>query len=61
MASIDPEDPSKIDGICIKCQACIRGCPQHALYFDDPAFLSHVRMLTQNFTQRRENAFFFCC
>ena len=36
-------------GICIKCQACIQHCPQSALYFDDPDFLSHVAMLEANF------------
>lgn len=58
MESIDPEDTSVITGICIKCQACIRGCLQQAKYFDDPAFLSHIAMLTQNFTGRKENEFF---
>ena len=46
-------------GVCIKCQACVRGCPEHAKYFDDAAFLSHVAMLEQNFTAPKENAFFY--
>ena len=49
MGSIDPEEPGNVTGICIKCQSCIRGCPQQAKYFDDPAFLSHVAMLEENF------------
>lgn len=36
---------------CIKCQACIKGCPCHALEFLDTDFLSHVEMLKQNCTQ----------
>ncbi|HAJ73594.1 MAG TPA: ferredoxin [Lachnospiraceae bacterium] len=48
MGSIS-EDPAIVTGICIKCQACIRSCPQHAKYFDDPAFLSHVSMLEANY------------
>ena len=58
VASIDPKDVTNVPGICIKCQACVRGCPVGAKYFDDPAFLSHVKMLEQNFTERKENSFF---
>ena len=59
VGSIDPQDVSSVPGICIKCQACVRGCPEHAKYFDDAAFLSHVAMLEQNFTAPKENAFFY--
>lgn len=51
MGSIDAVDTANVPGICIKCQACVRGCRMGAKYFDDPAFLSHVRMLEQNFAQ----------
>jgi len=54
MGSIDP-DCVTVSGICIKCQACVRGCPTKAKYFDDPDFLSHVRMLEKNFAERAEN------
>lgn len=49
MGSIDSSDTSNVPGICIKCQACVRGCKQGAKYFEDAAFLSHVRMLEENF------------
>ena len=49
------EDVSITSGPCIKCQACIRKCPAGARYFDDPDFLSHVRMLEKNYTKRSEN------
>lgn len=49
MAAIDPVDAALVPGTCIKCQACVRGCPSGAKYFDDPAFLSHVAMLEANF------------
>ena len=35
--------------------ACVRKCTKQAKYFDDPAFLSHVAMLEQNFTEPKEN------
>ena len=55
MGSIDPADVSQVRGICIKCCACVKKCPSGAKYFDDPAFLSHVAMLEQNFTEPKEN------
>lgn len=58
MGSIDREDPARVIGICIKCQACIRSCPKEARYFDDPAFLSHKQMLEENFTAEKKTEFF---
>ncbi|MCD8206548.1 MAG: 4Fe-4S binding protein [Bacteroidales bacterium] len=57
MGSID--ETMQVSGLCIKCQACVRKCPQHAKYFTDEDFLSHVRMLEQNFTERAPNVFIF--
>lgn len=58
MGSINPENCAEVTGICIKCQACIKKCPKKAKYFDDPAFLSHVAMLEQNYTRRAEPEMF---
>ena len=58
MGAIDPKNVSNVPGTCIKCQACVRRCTRHARYFDDPAFLSHVAMLEQNFEERKENQVF---
>lgn len=58
MGSIDREDPGRVTGICIKCQACVRKCPRQARFFDDEAFLSHRQMLEQNYTAARENLYF---
>ncbi len=55
MGSID--DAMQVVGLCIKCQACVRKCPQHAKTFTDKDFLSHVRMLEQNYTRRATNFF----
>jgi ferredoxin/flavodoxin len=51
MGIIPEKDPTAAEGACIKCQACVLVCPEHAKYFDDPAFLSHVEMLEKNFTR----------
>ena len=58
VGSIDAADVSSVPGVCIKCQACVRGCPTGAKSFDDPAFLSHVTMLEQNFTAPKANRMF---
>ena len=58
MGAIDPENVASVPGTCIKCQACVRKCTRHAKYFDDPAFLSHVAMLGQNFTEPKKNEVF---
>ena len=54
MGSINPEDISQVPGICIKCHACVRKCPDQAKFFDDKALLSHIQMLEIHFTKRRE-------
>jgi ferredoxin len=58
MGAIDPKDPSKVPGTCIKCQACVRKCTKQAKYFDDPAFLSHVAMLEANYLTPKDNETF---
>ncbi|MCI6553682.1 MAG: EFR1 family ferrodoxin [Lachnospiraceae bacterium] len=58
MGSISKADPLQVPGVCIKCHACIRKCHAHAKYFADPAFLSHVAMLEENYTRRCEPALF---
>ena len=55
MGAINPSNVAEVPGTCIKCQRCVRKCTKHAKYFDDPAFLSHVAMLEQNFTEPKEN------
>jgi len=58
MGAIDPGDITNVPGTCIKCQACVRKCTRGAKYFDDEAFLSHVAMLEQTFTEPKENEVF---
>lgn len=58
MGSISPEDYRTVTGICIKCQACVKSCPVHAKFFDDPVMLSHTRMLEQHYARPAENEVF---
>ena len=58
MGSIDRDRPDRVTGICIKCQRCVHTCPYGAKYFDDPAFLSHVRILEQHYKDRASNKIF---
>ena len=58
MGSIDRDQPSIVTGICIKCQRCVRNCPKGAKYFDDPVFLSHVKMLETTYNGRADNKIF---
>lgn len=58
MGSISEQNPSNISGICIKCHACVKKCPQKAKYFDDPAFISHVKMLEANYTKASKTELF---
>ena len=58
MGSISPEDYRTVTGICIKCQACVKSCPVHAKFFDDPVMLSHTRMLEQHYERPAENKVF---
>lgn len=58
MGSVSAVDPSVIEGICIKCHGCIKGCPSGAKYMDDAMFLSHVRMLEENYREGKKNLYF---
>ncbi len=50
MGSINPADCTEVNGICIKCCACIKRCPRGAKYFEDTTYLEHKRILEENFT-----------
>lgn len=58
MGSIDFEDPSQYNGICIKCGACIKKCPENARYYDDEAYLYHQHELEEEFIRRAEPEIF---
>ena len=58
MGSIDLADVSQVKGICIKCCACVKGCPSGAKYFDDPGYLYHQHELEDIYARPAENALF---
>lgn len=58
VGSIPAGDVTAVNGVCIKCQACIKKCHTGAKHFEDAAFLSHVAMLEQNYTRPTEAEFF---
>ena len=58
MGSIDPADVSQVNGICIKCCACVKGCPTGAKYFDDAGYLYHQHELEEIYREPAQNALF---
>lgn len=54
VGSIDLDDVSKINGICIKCGGCIKGCLTNAKYYDDENYLKHQHELEEEFQDRKE-------
>ena len=58
MGSIDKEDASIITGICIKCCACVKKCPQNAKYYTDEKYLYHQHELEEGFARRAEPEWF---
>ena len=55
MGSIDPADVRQFTGICIKCGACVKKCPQHAKYYDDSGYLYHKTELEEGYRRRADN------
>ena len=54
MGSISREDVTAYTGICIKCGACIKGCPENARYYVDKGYLYHKKELEEMFERRAE-------
>ena len=58
MGSIGPDDVTQYTGICIKCGACIKKCPQQARDYTDSGYLYHKTDLEQSLTRRAEPEWF---
>ena len=54
MGSIDYNNVAVLNGICIKCGACVKKCPKNAKYFDDENYLKHLYELEEEFKNRRK-------
>ena len=59
MGSIDPADVSAVRGICIKCCACVKGCPTGAKFFDDAGYLYHQHELEAQYARPAESEVFY--
>ena len=59
MGSIDPADVSAVRGICIKCCACVKGCPTGAKFFDDAGYLYHQHELEAQYARPAETEVFY--
>ncbi|MBQ1343206.1 MAG: ferredoxin, partial [Firmicutes bacterium] len=57
--AIDHNDPTSVTGVCIKCNACVKRCVRHAKFFDDPAYLTHKKLLEETCTERKEPELFW--
>lgn len=54
MGSIDAANVARVTGICIKCCACVKGCPTGAKYFIDEGYLYHRHELEEMYERRGE-------
>ena len=58
MGSISFVNVREYTGICIRCGACVKKCPQQARYYDNEAYLRHKQELEEGFTRRAEPELF---
>lgn len=58
MGSINIDEVSKITGICIKCGACIKKCPEKSKYYEDERYLYHKHELEEELKRRAGNEIF---
>ncbi|MCM1041398.1 MAG: EFR1 family ferrodoxin [Bacteroides sp.] len=58
MGSISRENVREYTGICIKCGACIKKCPENARYYNDEGYLYHQHELEEIYARRGEPCWF---
>lgn len=54
LSSIEKDSVDVVNGICMKCCACVKRCPQKAKYFDDENFIYHKEELELEYSRRAE-------
>ena len=59
MGAIDERNTDMISGVCIKCCACVKGCPTGAKFFDDAGYLYHQHELEAQYAHPAENEVFY--
>lgn len=58
MGSISADNAAEVAGICIKCCACVKGCPTGAKYFTDEGYLYHQHELEEMYVRRAQPEMF---
>ena len=56
--AIRHEAPQATDGGCIRCCACVKGCPMGARFFDDEGYYRIKAMLEENCRTPKEPELF---
>ena len=54
LGSIDLEDETIVSGPCMKCNRCVKYCPEQAKFFDAPNFIIHKEDLEERFSWPRK-------
>lgn len=58
-ASISMQNPREVNGsTCIRCCACVKGCPVEAKLFNAPPLLEKIKVLEEKFMKRKEAELF---
>lgn len=55
---IDPEDPKRVEAGCLRCNACVKRCPEHAKFFKSEPTDKIVAMLESTCRERKEPTLF---
>lgn len=53
--AIDRDDVSNVTGICMKCCACVKRCPENAKSFVDAGFIYHKEELEYKYGAYKKN------
>lgn len=54
MGAISQKGVRTVDGVCIKCGACVKHCPMQAKYFADEGYLFHKKDLEARYARRAQ-------